>query len=226
MTPLRQRMIDDMTLHGLKPKTIEAYVPCVARFARYFGKSPTLLGTPEIRAYLLYLTHEKHVSASTYNQHLCALKFLYRITLGKEWGLDGLARTRRQTKLPVVLSLEEVTRFFQAITRLKHRAILMTAYAAGLRISEVTRLARRRHRQPTHGHPHPSGQGAQGSLRHALATAADLAAGLLEAAVAARTTRPAPGSSREIVPIGRSPPRPCMKPARRLHASRWAWTST
>ena len=67
MTPLRRRMIDDMTLHGLKPKTIEAYVPCVARFARYFGKSSTLLGTPEIRAYLLYLTHEKHVSASTYN---------------------------------------------------------------------------------------------------------------------------------------------------------------
>jgi integrase/recombinase XerD len=114
MTPLRQRMIDDMTLHGLKPKTIKAYVPCVARFARYFGKSPTLLGTPEIRAYLLYLTHDKHVSASTYNQYLCALKFLYRITLGREWGLDGLARTRRQTKLPVVLSLEEVTRFLQA----------------------------------------------------------------------------------------------------------------
>jgi integrase/recombinase XerD len=140
MTPLRRRMIDDMTLHGLKPKTIEAYVPCVARFARYFGKSPTLLGTPEIRAYLLYLTHEKHVSASTYNQYLCALKFLYRITLGREWGLDGLARTRRQTKLPVVLSLEEVTRFLQAVTSIRHRAILMTAYAAGLRISEVLGL--------------------------------------------------------------------------------------
>jgi integrase/recombinase XerD len=140
MTPLRQRMIDDMTLHGLKPKTIKAYVPCVARFARYFGKSPTLLGTPEIRAYLLYLTHDKHVSASTYNQYLCALKFLYRITLGREWGLDGLARTRRQTKLPVVLSLEEVTRFLQAVTSIRHRAILMTAYAAGLRISEVLGL--------------------------------------------------------------------------------------
>jgi integrase/recombinase XerD len=140
MTPLRQRMIDDMTLHGLKPKTIKAYVPCVARFARYFGKSPSLLGTPEIRVYLLYLTHEKHVSASTYNQYLCALKFLYRITLGREWGLDGLARTRRQTKLPVVLSLQEVTRFLQAVTSIRHRAILMTAYAAGLRISEVLAL--------------------------------------------------------------------------------------
>lgn len=140
MTPLRQRMIDDMTLRGLKPKTIRAYVDCIARFARHFGKSPDILGTAEIRSYLLYLTHDRHVSSSTYNQALCALKFLYRITLGKDWGLDGLARTRRQTKLPVVLSLDEVDRFFQAITSLRHRAILMTAYAAGLRISEVLAL--------------------------------------------------------------------------------------
>jgi integrase/recombinase XerD len=140
MSPLRQRMIDDMTLHGLKPKTIKAYVACVARFARHFGKSPTVLGTPEIRSYLLYLTHERHVSSSTYNQSLCALKFLYRLTLHREWGLDGLARTRRQTKLPVVLSLDEVTRFLQAVTSIRHRAILMTAYAAGLRISEVLAL--------------------------------------------------------------------------------------
>jgi integrase/recombinase XerD len=137
MTALRQRMIDDMTLHGLKRKTITAYVACVAR---HFGKSPEVLGTAEIRSYLLYLTHDTHVASSTYNQALCALKFLYRVTLGKDWGLDGLARSRRQTKLPVVLSSDEVTRFFQAITSLRHRAILMTAYAAGLRISEVLAL--------------------------------------------------------------------------------------
>jgi len=140
MTPLRQRMIDDMTLHGLKPNTIKAYVECVARFAQHFGKSPALLGTAEIRSYLLYLTRDRHVASSTYNQALCALKFLYRITLRKAWDLDGLARTRRQTKLPVVLSLDEVTRFFAAITGLRHRAILMTAYSAGLRISEVLGL--------------------------------------------------------------------------------------
>ena len=140
MTPLRKRMIDDMTLHGLKRKTIRAYVACVARFARHFGKSPELLGAAEIRSYLLYLTHDRQVAASTYNQALCALKFLYRITLGRDWDLQGLARTRRQTKLPVVLSLEEVHRFFEAVTSLRHRAILMTAYAAGLRISEVLAL--------------------------------------------------------------------------------------
>jgi integrase/recombinase XerD len=140
MTPLRKRMIDDMTLHGLKPKTIRAYVACIARFARHFGKSPELLGTAEIRSYLLYLNHDRNVSASTYNQALCALKFLYRITLHQNWELGGLARTRRQTKLPVVLSLDEVTRFFEAITSIRHRTILMTAYAAGLRISEVLAL--------------------------------------------------------------------------------------
>src|SRR3954454_2498054 len=140
MTPLRQRMIDDMTLHGLKPKSISAYVGCVARFAQHCGKSPQVLGTAEIRSYLLHLTRDQHVSSSTYNQALCALKFLYRITLHQQWGLDGFARTRRQTKLPVGLGLDEVTRFFQAITSLRHRAILMTAYAAGLRISEVLAL--------------------------------------------------------------------------------------
>src|SRR5262249_9902461 len=86
------------------------------------------------------LHHDQNASASTYNQALCALKFLYRITLRKNWELDGLARTRRQTKLPVVLSLDEVTRFFEAITSPRHRAILMTASAAGLRISEVLAL--------------------------------------------------------------------------------------
>jgi integrase/recombinase XerD len=140
MTPLRKRMIDDMTLRGLKPNTIKAYVQCVARFAQHFGKSPDLLGTAEIRSYLLHLHNDRNLAASTYNQALCALKFLHRITLRKNWELDGLARTRRQTKLPVVLSLDEVTRFFQAITSLRHRAILMTAYAAGLRISEVLGL--------------------------------------------------------------------------------------
>jgi site-specific recombinase XerD len=76
-------MIDDMTLHGLKRKTIRAYDGCIARFARHFSKSPQLLGTAEIRSYLLCLTHDRRVSSSTYNQALCALKFLYRITLGQ-----------------------------------------------------------------------------------------------------------------------------------------------
>ena len=74
MTPLRQRMIDDMTLHRPKPKTIKTYVACIARFARHFCKSPEVLGTAEIRSYLLCLAHNRHAASSTYNQALCALK--------------------------------------------------------------------------------------------------------------------------------------------------------
>src|SRR3954452_13606725 len=186
MTPLRQRMIDDMTLHGFSRKTVTAYVACVARFARYFAKSPEVLGTAEIRSYLLYLTHDRRVSASTYNQALCALKFLYRVTPRRDWGLDGLARSRHQLKLPVVLSVDEVTRFFEGDHQPPpsgHPHDRLCRRPEDLRSPGP---ARRRHRQPTHGHPRPAGQGVQRSLRHALAPAAHLAPGILESSSASQ----------------------------------------
>lgn len=140
MTPLRQRMIEDMNLRNLASRTIDVYVDRVAKFARYFGKSPEQLGTADVRAYLLYLVHERHVSWSYYNQALCALRFLYNVTLGKEWILRSIVCPKGEKKLPVVLSPAEVSQFFLAITNLKHRAIFMTAYAAGLRVSEVVAL--------------------------------------------------------------------------------------
>src|SRR5712671_3823934 len=136
MTPLRQRMIEDMKLRNLAPRTIEVYVERVATFAKHFDKSPDRLGPAELRAYLLFLVQEKHASWSYYNQALCALRFLYHVTLSKKWVLDGVVFPKQQKKLPVVLSPAEVTQFFAAIPGLKHRAILMTAYAAGLRVSE------------------------------------------------------------------------------------------
>ena len=84
MTPLRQRMLDDMQVRNFSPRTIRTYIDHIAKFARYFGKSPELLGTEEIRRYQLYLIHERNVSWSAYNQCVCALRFLYRITLKKE----------------------------------------------------------------------------------------------------------------------------------------------
>jgi integrase/recombinase XerD len=140
LTPLRRRMIEDMKLRNFAPRTIQVYVERVASFAKHFGKSPHHLGAAEVRAYLLFLVQEKHASWSYYNQALCALRFLYRVTLGKEWVLDGVVCPKQQKKLPVVLSPSEVVQFFQAITNLKHRAMLMTAYAAGLRVSEVAAL--------------------------------------------------------------------------------------
>jgi site-specific recombinase XerD len=133
-------MIEEMKLRNLSPRTIEVYVSRVANFARYFGRTPEVLGRDEVRSYLLHLVQEKKVSWSVYNQSVAALRFLYEVTLGREGVLVRIACPKQPKRLPVVLSLEEVTRFFAAIIGVKHRAILMTAYAAGLRISEVVAL--------------------------------------------------------------------------------------
>jgi integrase/recombinase XerD len=140
MTTLRQRMIEDMRVRNLSPHTQRIYVDRVAQFARHFGKSPEQLGPEEIRAYQVYLINNKKASWVVLNQTVCALRFLYRITLGKEWIMRHIPGARKPVILPVVLSLEEVSRFFESIHNLKHRAIVMTAYAAGLRVSEVVSL--------------------------------------------------------------------------------------
>jgi len=140
MTALRRRMIEDMTLRNFAPHTIQVYVERVATFARYYNVSPQDLGPEQIRAYLLYLVQERHVSWSYFNQARCALQFLYRVTLGKDWVVAAVACPKQQKKLPIILSLDELVRFFGAVTNLKHRAILMTTYAAGLRLSEVRHL--------------------------------------------------------------------------------------
>ncbi len=139
MTPLRRRMIEDMRLRNLANRTIDTYVDRVAAFARHFGTSPEHLGSDHIRAYLLHLV-EHGASWAQFNQARSALRFLYRTTLKRGWVDDGAVCVKTPRKLPVVLSLDEVAQFFAAIRNLKHRAILMTAYAAGLRLSEVAAL--------------------------------------------------------------------------------------
>jgi integrase/recombinase XerD len=140
MTALRRRMIEDMTLRNLAPRTIQVYVERVAAFARHFHASPECLGPDHIRAYMLHLVQERHVSWSYYNQTRCALQFLYRVTLHRDDLGEDVPCPKQPRKLPVVLSLEEVTQFLGAITYRKHRVLLMTAYASGLRVSEVTQL--------------------------------------------------------------------------------------
>jgi integrase/recombinase XerD len=137
MTPLRQRMIQDMQLRNFAPGTVPVYVNCIARFARHFGKSPELLGPEDVRAYLLHLIEQRRPSWSYYNQNLHALRFLFNVTLGRDWVLEHIACPKQPKRLPVVLSPNELTRFFAAIAGLKYRAVLMTAYAAGLRVSAV-----------------------------------------------------------------------------------------
>ncbi len=140
MTTLRQRMTDDLRLRNRSLRTINTYIACVAHFARHFGKSPELLGPEEIRQYQVYLVEQRRVSWSYFNQAVCALRFLYRHTLGRDWVVAHIPFPRQPKKLPVILSQAEVIRFLDAIKKIKFRAILMTAYAAGLRLSEVTHL--------------------------------------------------------------------------------------
>ena len=140
MTPLRRRMIEDMELRNFAPGSITVYVRCVARFAEHFGSSPDRLGPEHVRDFLLHLIQERRVSWSYYNQHLQALRFLYNTTLGRDWVLRHITCPKRPQRLPVVLGPDELTHFLAAIPGLKHRALLMTAYAAGLRVSEVAAL--------------------------------------------------------------------------------------
>jgi site-specific recombinase XerD len=133
-------MIQDMELRNFAPSTIAVYVNCVARFARHFVKSPELLGPDDVRAYLLHLIEQRRPSWSYYNLNLQALRFLYNVTLNRDWVLKHISCPKRPRRLPVILSPDELTRFFAAITGLKYRAVLMTAYAAGLRVSEVAAL--------------------------------------------------------------------------------------
>jgi len=140
MTRLRKRMIEDMQMRNFSPCTQEVYVRAVAKFAAFFGLPPERLGPGEVRVYLLHLVQERRVSWSLYNQTLCALRFFYQTTLGRKHLLDGIPCPKEQKRLPAVLSPEEVRRFLEAITNLKHRALFMTVYAAGLRASEVLGL--------------------------------------------------------------------------------------
>ncbi len=125
MTPLRQQMIDALELRGCSPKTVKLYVDCIARFARHFNASPEKLGSDEVRTYLLYLVHERKVAWGTYKQALAALRFLYRWVLQRGEVVQDIRAPRPERHLPVVLSFDEVHRFFAAITSFKHRTLLM-----------------------------------------------------------------------------------------------------
>jgi len=140
MTQLRQRMIADLRIRNYSPRTIECYVRCVAAFARHFGRSPADLGPAHIRTYQTHLIEQKRSSWSAFVQAVCALRFLYGTTLGRPGVVEDIPLPRQPKKLPVVLSRDEVARFFAAIPNLKHRTVLMTMYAAGLRLLEALHL--------------------------------------------------------------------------------------
>jgi integrase/recombinase XerD len=138
MTSLRRRMTEDMQVRNLSLQTQATYVQQVSLFARHFNKSPEVLGPEEIRSYQVYLTNEKKLAPSSIIIAVAALRFLYKVTLRKDWRLEEIIPTpKKPQKLPNVLSPEEVLRFLACVRNIKHRTILTTCYAAGLRISEA-----------------------------------------------------------------------------------------
>jgi integrase/recombinase XerD len=145
MTPLRQRMLEDMQVRNLARNTQASYLQQVTQFARHFHQSPEGLGPGEIRAYQVYLTTERRLAPGAIRIAVAALRFLYPVTLQRPWRVtDLLPAPQNPQPLPIGLSRAEVQQFLERVPRLKHRTILSVCYAAGLRISEAVRL------QPAH----------------------------------------------------------------------------
>ena len=127
MTALRRRMLEDMQVRHLSAGTQQVYLQHIARFARYCGRSPAVLGPEEIRAYQLHLTNEKQLTPATLVIVVSALRFLYRVTLHKTWSIEAvIPAPKKPQTLPVVLSPAEVVRLLDSVKNLKHRTILTT----------------------------------------------------------------------------------------------------
>ncbi|WP_431857299.1 site-specific integrase [Azospirillum sp.] len=132
-------MIEDMTVRNLSPATQRSYVHAVAKFSRFFGRSPERLGLDEVRTFQVQLISQG-ISWASLNQTVAALRFFYGVTLGQAEVPERIAYAREPRRLPVVLGADEVVRFLEAVPSLKSRAALATAYGAGLRVSEVITL--------------------------------------------------------------------------------------
>jgi integrase/recombinase XerD len=139
-TALRKRMIDAMVLRGFSPRTRESYVACVATLARYYRCSPDRLDAAQIQAYLLHLIQERKLAYASVNQAVCAIRFLLARVLGREAVALEVPMAKVPKRLPQVLSREEVGRLLAAARDVRARTVLMTTYAAGLRVSELCAL--------------------------------------------------------------------------------------
>ncbi len=140
MTDLRQRMIEDMRLRGLAEGTQQVYVEAVKHLAAHYSRSPDQLTEDEVRDFILHLTETRKLAKSTVRVHLFAIKFLFRMTLQRNWPVLSLARVKKPNRLPVILSREEARHLLSLIRRPQARMSCVMMYSCGLRISEATRL--------------------------------------------------------------------------------------
>jgi len=133
-------MIEDMQLHGFAERTQEAYLSAVRQLAKHYRKPPDQINEEELRGYFLFLKNEKHAARNTCTIALCGIKFFFQHTLGREWKTFDFLRPPKEKKLPVVLSVEEVSRILKRVRRQHYRVCLTTIYACGLRLLEGVRL--------------------------------------------------------------------------------------
>ena len=140
MTPLRQRMIEDLQLRGMSERTQEMYVRAVRQLAEHYHKSPEHITEEELRQYFLYLKNVKHSSRSASTIALCGIKFFYEQTLHKAWPTLTFVRPPQERTLPAILSMEEVHTLLQCVRLPRYRVCLSTLYACGLRLQEGTPL--------------------------------------------------------------------------------------
>src|SRR3954466_1714830 len=139
ITPLRQRMLDDMALRNMSPATQRVYINAVKNFSVFFGRSPDKLTFEDVRTYQLHLV-SRGLKPTTIHPILYALRFFYRTTLGRSGVTEQISPPRRPDPLPPVLAPEEIVRFLKAVPGLKPRTALTTVYATGLRVAEAVSL--------------------------------------------------------------------------------------
>jgi len=140
MTALRERMIEDLQLHGLSERTHALYVLAVRQLADHYHKSPDQISEEELRQYFLFMSKVKKVAPSTLTIALCGIRFFYENTLQVHWAAFQLIRPAHEEKLPVVLSIAEVYQMLECVRRPRFRGCLSTIYACGLRIDEGVHL--------------------------------------------------------------------------------------
>jgi integrase/recombinase XerD len=140
MNTLREKMLAELQLRGITPRTQTAYLREIAKLENYFNKSPEDLGEEEVKEYLVHMLEDRGLSSGTYKYYAAGIKFLYRTTLNRGEVVEKIKYPKAKIKLPVVLDLSEVRTMLSVMENLKHRAVLTITYSAGLRVSETAHL--------------------------------------------------------------------------------------
>src|SRR6266581_3789533 len=205
MSPLRRRMIEDMTIRKLGRKTQQNYIQIIKKLAAFLARSPDTATFEDLRRFQLHVV-ASGVGAAAINRHVSALRFFFRVTLKRYAIVEHTHFIHEPCKLPVVLSQQEVARLLDAAPGLKYKAALSVAYGAGLR--RRSRLAQGlRHRQQAHGHPRGAGQRPQGPQRHAVTASARPVARVVEGGA---TTRLAISGPRSGAADDNTPAQSCL----------------